>query len=462
MDYEDIKKFYSQSIVRKEIVSYCKNRWIAIEGMASEGKRIFIRYWKKENKPLSINNEEDIDKIFKSFFFIKPRTFYGSINIYSKISSKEDLEDSGNIIYASPIWDIDSSPEYWKTTIKIAEIILDSLEKEGIDKSVFLKWSGRGCHIHLHERSFSKEILKKYNPLDIAYSIVEYICRQVKDKFLEIASKIDDKSILKLENKIDIKRVFTAPLSLHRQLDVCCVCFKPNELYNFNLDWTNPNNIKHNQDWKIYEEGEADQLAEKAFKKIGGYYFVKATSEGKIQTIIGNSERKRAPSKKIKIQAKLGRFQVMALLQAARYFILTNDLEKAKSFGLNRAIFYAWAKHRGISKPPSRRKIEIGKEIAQLKQKEETLVYIGNEGAYLSKNGWFKIGEEEQKPIDYDRQIVSKIESVIPYDKAWNAAIKYLKKFPKDALLNQQNFFSEVYKPIRDSFIEEIYSKYTS
>ncbi|MFH7859953.1 MAG: hypothetical protein QXR03_03035, partial [Candidatus Aenigmatarchaeota archaeon] len=242
----------------------------------------------------------------------------------------------------------------------------------------------------------------------------------------------------------------------------CCVCFKPNELYNFNLDWTNPNNIKHNQDWKKYKEGEADQLAEKAFKKIGGYYFVKATSEGKIQTIIGNSERKRAPSKKIKIQAKLGRFQVMALLQAARYFILTNDLEKAKSFGLNRAIFYAWAKHRGISKPPSRRKIEIGKEIAQLKQKEETLVYIGNEGAYLSKNGWFKIGEEEQKPIDYDRQIVSKIESVIPYDKAWNAAIKYLKKFPKDALLNQQNFFSEVYKPIRDSFIEEIYSKYTS
>jgi hypothetical protein len=56
-------------------------------------------------------------------------------------------------IYASPIWDIDSSPEYWEITIKIAEIILNSLEKEGIDKSVFLKWSGRGCHIHLYSYS---------------------------------------------------------------------------------------------------------------------------------------------------------------------------------------------------------------------------------------------------------------------------------------------------------------------
>jgi len=462
VDYEEVKKFYSQSIVRKEIVDYCKNRWIAIEGMGNKDKRIFIRYWKKDNKPLSINKDEDIEKIFKSFFFIKPRTFYGSINVYSRISSKEDLEDSENIIYASPIWDIDSSPEYWKKTIKIAEIILDSLEKEGINKSIFLKWSGRGCHIHLHEKSFSKEILKKYNPLDIAYSIVEYICRQVKDKFLEIVSKIDDRSILKLENKIDIKRVFTAPLSLHRQLDMCCICFKPSEIYDFTIDWANPNNMKHNQDWKKYEEGEADQLAEKAFKEIGGYYFVKSIGKGEIQTTIGFSKEKNIPSKKIKIQAKLGRFQVMALLQAARYFILTNDLEKAKSFGLNRAIFYAWAKHRGMGKAPSRKKIEVGKEIAQLKQKEETLVYIGNEGAYLSKNGWFKIGEEEQKPIDYNRQITSKIETIIPYNEAWNAAIKYLKRFPKDALLNQQNFFNEIYKPIRDNFIEKVYLKYSS
>lgn len=461
LEYDEVKKFYSNPLVKEEISEYCKNRWVAIEGMASKNERIFIRYWRKENKPLSISNIEDIDKIFKSFFFIKPRTFYGSINVYSKLLSKEDLEDPKNIIYASPILDIDSSPEYWEKTIEIAEIILDLLEKEKVTKSIFLKWSGRGCHIHLHEKSFSKELLEKNNPLDIAYSIVEYICRKAKDKILEIASKINDKSILKVENKIDIKRVFTAPLSLHRQLDMCCICFKPNDLNKFTIDWTKPNNMRHDQDWKKYEESEADQLAEKALKNIGGYYFAKA-SEEKIQTIVGSFEKKKLPSKKGKVLAKLGRFQVMALLQAARYYILTNDLEKAKSFGLNRAIFYAWAKHRGIGKVPSRKKIEIGKEIAQLKQKEETLIYIGNEGAYLSKNGWFKIGNEEQKPMDYDRQIVLKIESIIPYEEAWNAAIKYLKKFPKNTLLNQQIFFNEIYKPIRDSFIEKVYSEYSS
>ncbi|MEM2494442.1 MAG: hypothetical protein QXQ27_03860, partial [Nitrososphaerota archaeon] len=47
--------------------------------------------------------------------------------------------------------------------------------------------------------------------------------------------------------------------------------FKKNLLYNFNIYFKNKNNIKHNKDLKIYEEGEADQLAEKALKKIGGY-----------------------------------------------------------------------------------------------------------------------------------------------------------------------------------------------
>jgi len=39
--------------------------------------------------------------------------------------------------------------------------------------------------------------------------------------------------------------------------------------------------------------------------------------------------------------SELGRFQVMALLQAIRYYLLAGDLERAKSWGLNRAIFYA-------------------------------------------------------------------------------------------------------------------------
>ncbi len=40
----------------------------------------------------------------------------------------------------------------------------------------------------------------------------------------------------------------------------------------------------------------------------------------------------------------VGRFQVMALLQAARATALEYPLDEAESFGLNRAIFYAAAK----------------------------------------------------------------------------------------------------------------------
>jgi hypothetical protein len=40
----------------------------------------------------------------------------------------------------------------------------------------------------------------------------------------------------------------------------------------------------------------------------------------------------------------VGRFQVMALLQAARAKALGYTLDEAESFGLNRAIFYAAAK----------------------------------------------------------------------------------------------------------------------
>ncbi len=41
---------------------------------------------------------------------------------------------------------------------------------------------------------------------------------------------------------------------------------------------------------------------------------------------------------------KVGRFQVMSLLQAARAYVLGLPLESAHSWGLNRAIFIAAAK----------------------------------------------------------------------------------------------------------------------
>jgi hypothetical protein len=152
---------------------------------------------------------------------------------------------------------------------------------------------------------------------------------------------------------------------------------------------------------------------------------------------------------------RLGRFQVMALLQAARCFLLTKDIEKSKSFGLNRAIFYAWAKQRGVEakRPPSRRGV-----VKPSKQAEERNVFqLGNETAYLSEDGWLMIGNAKQTPRDYDEQIVRRINEVVPYEEAWRKALQYLEEFPQDVLLDQQKFFNQVYKPVRDSFVEKVY-----
>jgi len=155
----------------------------------------------------------------------------------------------------------------------------------------------------------------------------------------------------------------------------------------------------------------------------------------------------------------VGRFQVMAILQAARYYLLTGDIEKAKSFGLNRAIFYAWAKKYGKYRPPPERKIEPGKEVIKVKEDDKEIVYVGNEGAYISERGWFIIGEKEQLPQDYDRQIISRINSIMPYEEVWRKVIEYLKKFPKSYLLDQQKFYEKIYKPIRDQFLDFLKGK---
>lgn len=154
----------------------------------------------------------------------------------------------------------------------------------------------------------------------------------------------------------------------------------------------------------------------------------------------------------------MGRFEVMALLQAARYYILSKDMKKAFSFGLNRAIFYAWAKRRGRIQI-KKTKTKTLKPVKTIKEKEKIMVYVGDEGAFISDKGWFTIGNTEQKPEDFERQIIAKINSTIPFEKAWKAAIEYVSNFSRSTLLDQQKFYEKVYKPVRDTFLQTIKEK---
>ena len=66
------------------------------------------------------------------------------MNVYGRLASRLDLEVRENIVYASPVWDIDGELERWRDVIEAARIIVDELERLGIARSVFVKWSGEG------------------------------------------------------------------------------------------------------------------------------------------------------------------------------------------------------------------------------------------------------------------------------------------------------------------------------
>lgn len=434
-----ILEYYSKPKVAEELFNYGKDRWIAIEGN-SKGRRIFIRYF-RNGSPLRFEGSNNVIGLLRRFQFVEPRSFYGSVNKYGRISVAEDLGDTSNILRSTPTWDVDNEVRRWRETLSVCKLIVDELDRERIVKSVYLKWSGRGCHVHISEEAFSKEFLEKQHPLDAAFAVVEYIARMIKPKLISFPNT-------RVENKMDLKRVFTLPLSLHRELDYSCICFGPDDIEDFDLSWVDPKNFRHKSLYNSFEAGEADELAEKALSTVGGYFKkVVLMSPSSVRDEKGGAPR-------------LGRFQVMALLQAARCFLLTGDFEKSKSFGLNRAIFYAWAKRRGMEAKKPRSRSEVTKH-AEKQLEEKNVFRLGNEVAYLSDDGWLTIGDTKQTPQDYDVQIARRINSVIPYEEAWRRALEYLRKFPQETLLDQQRFFNQVYKPVRDSFIEKIYRKET-
>lgn len=443
------REYYSKGLVKKEISDYSKNRWLALYAI-SRGKGVFLRYWRSSKKPLSIASITDFNKLLSGVKWAIPRTFYATANLFRDISSKEKLDDKENIYASTSIWDIDASLSHWDKVLDVARIIIDFLERNNVYKSVYLVWSGRGVHVHLHELAISEDLRNKYNPLDLSYSIVEFVLRKTRDEILSIAKVARDPDRpLKVENEMDIKRVFTVPLSLHKSVDYAAIVFKPDEIDDFSLDWANPNSPRHNRNWRFYEDGEADELALRAIKEIGGYF----NRVGEIRTVVGfeksKKEMREGERKVIQKGAKIGRFQVMALLQAARYFLLKGDINKAKSFGLNRAIFYAWAKHYKVI----RSKRHSGPSYGGKKLKFE---YLGNEPAPISSSGLFIIGDQEQRPEFFDKEVISKIEQVIPFSIAWEATLKYLRNFPKRVLLDQQEFFKKVYDPVKDDFIDKV------
>ena len=150
----------------------------------------------------------------------------------------------------------------------------------------------------------------------------------------------------------------------------------------------------------------------------------------------------------------VGRFQVMTLLQAARAYALGLPLESACSWGLNRAIFIAAAK-RGFKGGPSSGE---GGARARGSSKKEGTYSLGDDMAFRTeKDGvlLFTIGGKVQTREEFDKRVKARFGK--SYRAAWKEALAYVKGFDRDTLLSTDDFFRDVYKPVRD----ELASKWT-
>lgn len=399
----DAKKYYRREEVREEIASFLEKRWAAVEGRIGN-ERVFARYL--DGDPLWIRSPDDITRVLERYPWT--RTIYGSIAVY------ED-KPLGRLSGITLFWDLDCEYEL-EPCLKAAKLIGSFLRNNGVEP--WIKFSGKGFHVHVNEGCY--EWSKHENPFEIARKVEFYVVQKLRSKLEEL-----ELMGLKVETLVDSARVTTAPLSLHRELDRVAIAMKLDVLDSFDPSWADPENPNHDPDaWRSCN-GSLERLVEEALKW--------------------------SPPKPSK-PSHPGRFPVMGLLQAARYYIMTGDLERALSFGLNRAIFYAWLKYHYN---PARAKRPRGYSEEELK-KMEKLSPIGplKDKAPVSDEGWFEIGGQIQRPEDFMRQVARRFESSgIPFEEAWEKALEYVSSFPEHVLKDPNLFFKYVYEPVRDNFL---------
>jgi hypothetical protein len=148
------------------------------------------------------------------------------------------------------------------------------------------------------------------------------------------------------------------------------------------------------------------------------------------------------------------RFQIMALLQAARAVRLGLRVDEAKSWGLNRAIFYAAARHGFRGKRAQYLSPGNEAEAEERKQTRPDQFYVlGGERGNLAGKGpkgilRFQMGGQVQTPYEFDRQIKARFGD--RWSQAWREARRIIDDSESRDLQNQQRFFNSVYKPRRD------------
>lgn len=147
----------------------------------------------------------------------------------------------------------------------------------------------------------------------------------------------------------------------------------------------------------------------------------------------------------------------MAVLQAARARALGLDPDEAKSWGLNRALFYAAAKHAWQRAKAAGVKRPIISEFETSRKHHDPVYVLGGEKAFrardYSEGLRFKFGDEVQTPEDFDQQIKRRFGT--DWDEAWAEAVSIIRSTQRRDLDIQSRFFNNIYKPRRDLLAEQ-------
>ena len=341
--------------------------------------------------------------------------------------------------FATPCIAIEFDRSVFTLALETVKIVSDFVFDLGVKKALYIVWTGRWFEVRIHELAFPSEFFRIVpSPVIAAALVSEYILSSLRDKLLKISFVSSGR--IKVVNAVSRERLI-APLSIVDSMNVA-IYLTRDLLDDLTPDSSSISNPMHSKKWSDVVAEEACELANlviEAFKKgkISMHSFSEiVTKGGTIPKIIG-------------------RFEVMALLQAARYYILTSDIAKAKSFGLNRAIFYAWSKYHGVRRWRASQVIEKKVRSCSASSGSSNLSVM-KDNVEVSPRGWFVIGGQEQTPTDFDRQIRFKFETFIPFEAVWRIAINYVKQFPESILRDPNKFFKYVYEPVRDNFIERV------
>jgi hypothetical protein len=268
MYYLKILEYYSNPVVRKEILSTAKDREVVgsiedgsylkrpdvllypkdIEGKVKDGAVAFHCSVEKWVQPMQLSTnlkQEEIENLRKGFDFL--------IDIDAKVK----LEHAA----------------------AAARVVCSFLKDLGIESTI--KFSGsRGFHVGIAGNAFPekidfKETRRRYP--EIPQALAEYVTEKVKDEILEeliaveggVASLVRTvKSVSQLSpyEFIDIEKnwgnrhLFRMPYSLHPKYWLVSLPIKFEDLKDFKKEMARPENLKTDIEFLVNKEGEATEL----------------------------------------------------------------------------------------------------------------------------------------------------------------------------------------------------------